>query len=553
MIYSCNYDDSFEPEPKQVFPVSNITLGKKLENPYSVKNMRKAYENIKAQNLKNRTSSENVDIVATHLYVKFIPKTENELDIVKRDSTLVLYDYPLDYEIGKGDVYRDPNVPKSQPTPQYCAVDINYQFTSEVEYEIIEELYIPDEDSDENKASRSLGLSQNFIDQLVDEALIITGNLDEEASKNSINARRTSWRPAGTIKVWDDSLGTSRRVIEYKTSKSYDYSTCGRGGLPCPTVTTTRVPVYGTMTGSYQPLEGVEVRARRWFTTHRGIANSSGYYTCDGTFKRPANYSIDWERYDFALRDGWLNGATYNGPQKRGGWNLNLRNDKQAYYATIFAAAHHYYYKDIKGLRRPPQNSFWKTQIKIKAFLQEGGDCGESKTSTGCHTAFWKAFGIYSPIRIYSYQRSAMKTYATTIHELAHASHYNMSHWHFKNTPDHEKRIKESWARGVQWELTRMKYLNYRGGLIGKLYTQVVVDMIDPHPPIDPATNKPRDINNGSEKLDVDNVTGYTIRQIEDALNEKRSWTDWRNSIINKYDNGTEENLDELFDYWAND
>ena len=553
MIYSCNYDDSFEPEPKQVFPVSNITLGKKLENPYSVKNMRKAYENIKAQNLKNRTSSENVDIVATHLYVKFIPKTENELDIVKRDSTLVLYDYPLDYEIGKGDVYRDPNVPKSQPTPQYCAVDINYQFTSKVEYEIIEELYIPDEDSDENKASRSLGLSQNFIDQLVDEALIITGNLDEEASKNSINARRTSWRPAGTIKVWDDSLGTSRRVIEYKTSKSHDYSTCGRGGLPCPTVTTTRVPVYGTMTGSYQPLEGVEVRARRWFTTHRGIANSSGYYTCDGTFKRPANYSIDWERYDFALRDGWLNGATYNGPKKRGGWDLNLRNDKQAYYATIFAAAHHYYYKDIKGLRRPPQNSFWKTQIKIKAFLQEGGDCGESKTSTGCHTAFWKAFGIYSPIRIYSYQRSAMETYATTIHELAHASHYNMSHWHFKNTPDHEKRINESWARGVQWELTRMKYLNYLGGTASKVYTQVVVDMIDPHPPIDPATNKPRDINNGSEKLDVDNVTGYTIRQIEDALNEKRSWTDWRNSIINRYDNGTEENLDELFDYWAND
>ena len=274
MIYSCNYDDSFEPEPKQVFPVSNITLGTKLENPYSVKNMRKAYENIKTQNLKNRTSSENVDIVATHLYVKFIPKTENELDIVKRDSTLVLYDYPLDYEIGKGDVYRDPNVPKSQPTPQYCAVDINYQFTSKVEYEIIEELYIPDEDSDENKASRSLGLSQNFIDQLVDEALIITGNLDEEASKNSINARRTSWRPAGTIKVWDDNLGTSRRVIEYKTSKSYDYSTCGRGGLPCPTVTTTRVPVYGTMTGSYQPLEGVEVRARRWFTTHIGLQHT---------------------------------------------------------------------------------------------------------------------------------------------------------------------------------------------------------------------------------------------------------------------------------------
>jgi len=45
--------------------------------------------------------------------------------------------------------------------------------------------------------------------------------------------------------------------------------------------------------------------------------------------------------------------------KKRGDWNLNIKGGTQEYYATLFRAAHHYYYKNIKGLRRPSQNSFW--------------------------------------------------------------------------------------------------------------------------------------------------------------------------------------------------
>ncbi len=154
--------------------------------------------------------------------------------------------------------------------------------------------------------------------------------------------------------------------------------------------------------GSYVGVEGVKVRARRWFTTHRGISNSSGYYSCDGTFRRDANYSIDWERYDFALQDGWLNGATYNGPKITGNWNLNLRNDKQAYYATIFRAAHHYYYyyKDIRGLRRPPQNSFLRTQLKIRAYLEnERSNHKEERRFLG------------SQIHMKAYERSSQEIY----------------------------------------------------------------------------------------------------------------------------------------------
>ena len=45
-------------------------LGRKLENPYSVKNMKRALENIKASNANFRTDYEDFEIEATHLYLK---------------------------------------------------------------------------------------------------------------------------------------------------------------------------------------------------------------------------------------------------------------------------------------------------------------------------------------------------------------------------------------------------------------------------------------------------------------------------------------------------
>ena len=221
------------------------------------------------------------------------------------------------------------------------------------------------------------------------------------------------------------------------------------------------------------------------------------------------------------MQDHWLNGATFNGPKREGNWDLSLRDDKQAYYATIFRAAHHYYYKDIKGLRRPPQNSFWKTKMKIKAFLENVSGDG----NLGTHKEKRRFLG--AQVKIYTYKREAVSTYSTVIHELAHASHWNMNRSSFD---DSESRIKESWAAGVEWELTRVVYPNYSRGYNNR-YTGVVVDMID--------------VVGGN-----DQVEGYTIRQIEDALNGEKSWISWRNNIKNRYNNATENNLDALFNTW---
>ena len=48
-----------------------------------------------------------------------------------------------------------------------------------VAYEILEELFIPDEDSDDNENQRRF-ISEEITNNLVDEALRITGNLEAE-------------------------------------------------------------------------------------------------------------------------------------------------------------------------------------------------------------------------------------------------------------------------------------------------------------------------------------------------------------------------------------
>ena len=47
----------------------------------------------------------------------------------------------------------------------------------------------------------------------------------------------------------------------------------------------------------------------------------------------------------------------------------------------------------------------------------------------------------------------------------------------------------------------------------------------------------------------VDRVSGYTIQQMQSALKNSRTLTEWRNKLVNNYFNSTEANIDDVFDY----
>jgi hypothetical protein len=98
---------------------------------------------------------------------------------------------------------------------------------------------------------------------------------------------------------------------------------------------------------------------------------------------------------------------------------------------------------------------------------------------------------------------------------------------------DTERIVKESWAGGVQWSLTRMVYPNFSNYYEG-IYTGIVEDMIDGEP----------------YPNSHDQVSNYSILQIEEALTNQKTWSSWKINIKNKYYNETENKLDALFDYW---
>lgn len=210
--------------------------------------------------------------------------------------------------------------------------------------------------------------------------------------------------------------------------------------------------------------------------------------------------------------------------------------------ATVFRAAYHYYYKSIGGLRRPPLNSFWKTQMKLKAYNETNDDVNGNFNSAR------RFLGMGSAIKIYNPHKDEDDIYATTIHELSHAAHWRMivqepNSNRYGDYHDAEDKMCESWACGVQWYLTKMVYNGYKGRYYSSTqpnYSNIVIDLID----------KEGDKNFGKNDQQGDKVTGYTMSQIESALIGCDTWIKWRNNIKIKYNNETEEYIDQLFAAW---
>lgn len=541
-------------EPPLTMMAKTVT---KSRNPYALNNMRQAMASLLMKDLqllannkqayahgkvsfstgagelgisKTLTAKESItlvnkEMVATHYYLKFIPRNDADYAKLKLDSNLVVYPFPLDAETSPySGSYRDPSVPAGVPTYQYAAVPVGYALP-DVPYVKLEDLYLPDERQAKNKVVlRGEGQSAYAVStrMLVDESICGNGagpkpvdytrkeeqNEDCEAGIGSGGGgggndpfrAGENWKPHGRLTMYDESLKKTIGV------------------------------------------EGVKVRARRWFTTYTGISDHDGYYAVDGWYTRPANYWLDFERYDFSVNNPAGQPHEVNGPKIEAAWNVDF-DGYSKYVSTIFRAAFHYYHKDIQGLRRPPQNSFWKTQLKIRAVPESNATVG------GFHLPQLRILNMAESIWIYNPTFLPEDIYATTIHELAHAVHWDMAASDYRNCNDN---VSESWSVGVQWTLTKMEYPGYYGRPNGTLnYTNWVMDLIDL--PGQEYTKKAP--NEGywfyGMGAPEDRVEGYNIVQIQNALIGVRNLEAWRNNLFYQYENNTENNLDALLAYWV--
>ena len=524
----------------------HVVLGKQLEDPYSIKNMKKAYFNLKSTN----SETPDLNIQPTHTYMRFLPNNEEEWGRLKSDTTLVLYDFPLDYEIANlGTCYHDPSLPADAITWQYCVVPIGHVIPGIVN-EILYEVYIPSTGG--NSGLKSSSAMKQFLKDLEHESVKLTGNLPKNESefKSSLGLLPDEWTPKGTIKVWDDVIGNTTTYTQ--VFDHWEYYNCTTGDpiiSPQPVhpakiqpmlvqpINQCQRAVYRynpvTVTGSYIPLIQATVHAR-WFThIETDLTDNNGYFETS-KFNYEVNYAIKWQRADFEIREGSLGQAWFNGPKQKGDWNLNISSGMSRMYAAIHRAAYDYYYNNPFGIQSPPLNKWYNNVLAIGAFdwedVEPNGDIGP-----------WRRWIGTAEIRIFKPSRTIRDIYASTIHELAHASHWAIvGGYSFAFTL--EDIVAESWSRGVQWEFTRRIYDRYPGGsTIFHKYTQVVIDLID---------NPTMELAIPNAGLNGDGVEGYTLQQIEQALKGAKTFNQWRDNLKNLYNNGTEQNVDALFAYW---
>ncbi len=432
-----------------------MVLGEPLTNPYALTAMQQARTALLASN------SDLVipELTTSHYYVRFEPQNDDELYTLLQDTTISFYEYPLDREVISGTYYHDPTIVDSLPTYQYASIpkahwDKAYA-NSSISYTILCNLFIPEESEDffEDNNNSNPGWGGGVIEPLlppVIDTTIIDGPIPmPEPDPSPIDPGSI----ANTNTLEDEV--TTAEIINLLVNKSMIL--CGHENAIQQFANTDYIPngritAYDDIVNGPVPIVGAKVRARRWFTTHTGFTDADGYFTCDGSFKRPANYSIIWERAYWDIREGNIGQAYYNGPKQRGAWNLYIGdgNSKSLRYATIHRAAYRIYYGNIGDLYKPGLNK----KIKIAYHHNAGSVAG------AYYDHWWFSFGLAPQIRIYgkhpngSYYLPSM-VLSTLYHELAgHATHSYHSDLYSTLTT----RYKEAWAICAEVYLTNLEY-----------------------------------------------------------------------------------------------
>lgn len=482
-------DDVPPPEPTVDAKEEAITptvLGEQLVNPYSLRVMRQAWDELDGVQggLKSAIAEA---ISATHLYVRFAPADSAELFDLLADTTLEVFDYPMDREVlSWGEGYHAPELPDSVPTYHYCAVPIDMELPG-ITYAVLDSLYQPDvpEDDVEESANSLKAAPILDFDRLERQAFQVAGL--EEGLKRSQN-----YRPHGYLKYED----TSR--------------------------------------GSIEGVEGAKLRFHYFTKVTTCRTNNQGYFYGGKTFRRDPHCEVRWECDDFVVRPstGLKVAETHlTGDEKR---QFVCRSGTNAWkYASVYRGAHYYYHQwYIGGLTRPPRWGLRHVLIKaVNTFNKLGRYYCAS------------ILGLVPDIRVLVSDRSSAQIFGTVVHELAHVVHHQKDRSNYHHCDDI---VKETWARGVQWYMLTQRYgaqvtaeaVSFkRNG-----YTGLVRDLIDGKF----ATKHVGDhsyadrVTGFSIKQVEDIVVGGRLR----------SWSALGAALKDKY-NGSDSDLDALLAAWA--
>ncbi|MCI5777430.1 MAG: hypothetical protein MR215_07375 [Bacteroidales bacterium] len=471
-------------------------LGERIPNAYTPEHMRKALAAIKAEGGGNKALAINEeDIEATHLYLKFAPRDSAEVELLDNDKEIMYTVIPMDREIEQiGDYYHDPSLPDSVPTYQYCVARIGQDLPN-VPHETLSELYLLEEanvfEDCDNDLNANKATYVSIWERLESKALELAGVVIETESGN----KSSKWRPEGNLKYYDNTL--KREVA----------------------------------------MEGVPVRIHRGFTTHQCCTDANGHFSFSKRRHHIRCY-VKWRRDDFHLREighpFQQAESTICSHMKSSVNHTFVHGYDSWYYASIFRAAHEYYYHYQKyGLSRPKEGN-----LKIKLSERHPSENGTFHAASVIGALGLPDISIY-----YSKDNmdSSAQLFKTTVHEIGHCAHHAWRRMDYHGTAD---KVKESWARGVEWVMALPMYGDNLAKHDGSsTYTMVVRDLLDD-------SNLYRTgLNNKTYKKKT--PCCISMSDIEKALHGAKRWNEWRDNLMKLYPS-KKDDINGVFKIWEN-
>lgn len=421
--------------------LTQTVLGKKLENPYSVTNMRKAFTSLRqkdefatyglsvqqfSQNgATGEDATEEEMIETNHHYVRFWVENDEQRQQLVADS-LQLSDIPLDVEVVEGgDYYIEESETEQEAHWVYTAVPTSYDFDPNIQHEIIEDLFLiePTTVSEEEETtaddtssivSSAFSAHTDFLYALEEESLRLTGNLETEelqpttqgAVVQAFWGRKSSKRPKGHVKV------------------------------------------YNTVTGKMEAVVGVKVNVRRWFKWSYDYTDSSGFYEIRRGYRNNVRYTVVFKnQIGFKIWPSLfsVSSARYRaGSHSKSGHDFNFYTSSVGWrWATVNNATVKYWdYCTDFGIDKPHHD------LRITANGKSGGGVAPMLRRTWGAVGFrtnsdlvsffnkvvffvpinslWLVLNFVIPDVIIKANASQGTdgVYETTFHELGHASHF---------------------------------------------------------------------------------------------------------------------------------
>ncbi|MFC4221614.1 hypothetical protein [Flagellimonas marina] len=495
---------------------NSIHLGEKIKIPQSIEIMKSAWDVVARNGL---FSEGNNPIKVNRLYVRFLP-TENHqvMELARYDENLDLFDFPLHYEFeptkARNDCYRDRELPLNTPSPLYTVVDADYAFPSFMPYEIIENLYMPDEDASIEKELA------NLLEEVAENIALDIDPLQGVFSKNDRGwgdkiTSKEKWRPEGRI-----------RMIDYSEGEPTD--------------------------GQAVPVKGVQVLARSGLKWSWGITDEYGEFRVKKEFKNKVNYSLRWSNHEwYIIKGSSVTRAWHFGPKREGIWDEVIDGTIQSFYGILHRAAYDSFYAENYGVTRPMRNKPGNDRIWIRAFNRASK--GKRKGAAGYfYDGVPHTIGIYAKDsedwRIgEDYDRDHNNLFKTVVHEFGHASHRNLFYID-KNLKWNkiELIVAESWAEGVGVEMLKNPYPKLHRSFVNRKtcwdsnYTYVVKDLLYPNG-IESGLNP----SNPSYQL---NFPLYHLKEIEDGMGH--TWEEWQDNLTQGLNKFPASLVRGTFDYW---